>query len=263
MAVTIDGTTGITTPGEINTGNLSVAGTTALTVPLPIASGGTGATALTANNVIIGNGASPVQFVAPGSSGNVLTSNGTTWASNTPATAGMVLINTQTANASSVIDFVFTGSYTSYQIIASNVLPSVANAQFYSRFSTDGGATFDATAGNYIWQWTSLVTNGTSTPGQGTLAGYTSQTEIRLIVSGTNTNAEGGVNFTATVYQPTNVSYTTMTFLGTSVTTGAVNLRQYQTMGTRIVSTGAVNAIRFLPASGNFTSGIFKLYGIS
>jgi hypothetical protein len=42
MPVTIDGTTGITTPGETNTGNLSVAGTTTLTTVLGAASGGTG-----------------------------------------------------------------------------------------------------------------------------------------------------------------------------------------------------------------------------
>jgi hypothetical protein len=47
----------------------------------PVSSGGTGAYTLTANNVILGNGTSAVQFVAPGTSGNVLTSNGTTWAS--------------------------------------------------------------------------------------------------------------------------------------------------------------------------------------
>jgi hypothetical protein len=47
--------------------------------------GGTGVTNLTANNVILGNGASAVQFVAPGTSGNVLTSNGTTWTSAIPA----------------------------------------------------------------------------------------------------------------------------------------------------------------------------------
>jgi hypothetical protein len=52
---------------------------------LSVANGGTGATTLTANNVILGNGTSPVQFVAPGSSGNVLTSNGTTWQSSTPS----------------------------------------------------------------------------------------------------------------------------------------------------------------------------------
>jgi len=44
-------------------------------------SGGTGQSSLTANNVILGNGTSAVQFVAPGTSGNVLTSNGTTWTS--------------------------------------------------------------------------------------------------------------------------------------------------------------------------------------
>jgi hypothetical protein len=52
---------------------------------LSVADGGTGATTLTANNVILGNGTSPVQFVAPGSSGNVLTSNGTTWQSSAPS----------------------------------------------------------------------------------------------------------------------------------------------------------------------------------
>jgi len=48
---------------------------------LPVASGGTGAVSLTANNVILGNGTSAVQVVAPGTNGNVLTSNGTTWVS--------------------------------------------------------------------------------------------------------------------------------------------------------------------------------------
>lgn len=46
--------------------------------------GGTGATTLTANNVILGNGTSAVQFVAPSTNGNVLTSNGTSWTSSAP-----------------------------------------------------------------------------------------------------------------------------------------------------------------------------------
>ena len=61
---------------------------------LPVASGGTGATTLTANNVILGNGTSAVGFVAPGSSGNVLTSDGTTWTSATPVVfvTGMIML---------------------------------------------------------------------------------------------------------------------------------------------------------------------------
>jgi hypothetical protein len=55
--------------------------TSDVTGTLPVANGGTGATTLTANNVLLGNGTSAPQFVAPGASGNVLTSNGTTWTS--------------------------------------------------------------------------------------------------------------------------------------------------------------------------------------
>ena len=55
---------------------------------LPVANGGTSLTTLTANNVILGNGASAPTFVAPSSSGNVRTSNGTTWQSTAPAASG-------------------------------------------------------------------------------------------------------------------------------------------------------------------------------
>ena len=55
--------------------------TTGVTGTLPVANGGTGAATLTANNVLLGNGTSAVQTVAPGTSGNVLTSDGTTWTS--------------------------------------------------------------------------------------------------------------------------------------------------------------------------------------
>lgn len=44
-----------------------------------VASGGTGRSTLTANNVLIGNGTDPVNLVAPGNVGNVLTSTGTSW----------------------------------------------------------------------------------------------------------------------------------------------------------------------------------------
>jgi hypothetical protein len=39
--------------------------------------------------VVLGNGTSAVQVVAPGTSGNLLTSNGSTWSSATPAASGI------------------------------------------------------------------------------------------------------------------------------------------------------------------------------
>jgi hypothetical protein len=70
--------TGITGVGNVTTGTWSANAVSA-------EYGGTGRTSLTANNVILGNGTSSVNFVAPGTTGNVLTSNGTTWASTTLA----------------------------------------------------------------------------------------------------------------------------------------------------------------------------------
>lgn len=58
--------------------------TSNVTGTLPVANGGTGATTLAANNVLLGNGTSALQAIAPSTSGNVLTSNGTTWSSSAP-----------------------------------------------------------------------------------------------------------------------------------------------------------------------------------
>jgi len=63
--------------------------TPATAATLPVVSGGTGAATLTVNNVLLGNGTSALQVVAPGTTGNVLTSNGTTW---TSAAAGASLL---------------------------------------------------------------------------------------------------------------------------------------------------------------------------
>jgi outer membrane protein assembly factor BamB len=55
--------------------------TTSVTGTLPVSSGGTGAATFALNNILLGNGTAALQEIAPGTSGNVLTSNGTTWSS--------------------------------------------------------------------------------------------------------------------------------------------------------------------------------------
>jgi hypothetical protein len=61
--------------------------TLTLSTPLAVASGGTGIAAVTANTIMLGAGTSDVTLLAPGTSGNVVTSNGTIWASVAPAGA--------------------------------------------------------------------------------------------------------------------------------------------------------------------------------
>ena len=79
----IAGMAGSKVSGNITGNAANVTGTVA------VANGGTGAATLTANNVLLGNGSSALQAVAPGTSGNVLTSNGTTWASTAPSGGGL------------------------------------------------------------------------------------------------------------------------------------------------------------------------------
>lgn len=61
---------------------------------LSVANGGTGVSTLTANAVLIGNGTSPVSSISPGASGNVLTSNGSSWTSATPSAIGGIQVFT-------------------------------------------------------------------------------------------------------------------------------------------------------------------------
>ena len=84
------GTTGLTTSG----GPLTTSGTITIAGTLIVANGGTGLTTLTANNVILGAGTSTPTFVAPGTSGNVLTSNGTTWTSAAPPSTWTQVLKT-------------------------------------------------------------------------------------------------------------------------------------------------------------------------
>jgi hypothetical protein len=57
------------------------------TNPIPVPYGGTGLNTLTTGNLLVGAGTSNVAFIAPGTSGNVLTSNGTTWGSTSLSSA--------------------------------------------------------------------------------------------------------------------------------------------------------------------------------
>jgi hypothetical protein len=125
----------------------AVAGTTTLTLPttsgtlyakagggaIGVADGGTGATTLTANNVILGNGTSAVQFVAPGTTGNVLTSNGTTW---TSAAAAAFDAGTRLIFAQSTAPTGWTKDTTNYNNHALRVVTGAASTGGTVDFTT-------------------------------------------------------------------------------------------------------------------------------
>jgi len=95
--------------GSVTISPPAVAGTTTITIPatsgtmlvgsggaLSVSQGGTGVATLTANAVVLGNGTGAVTSVSPGTSGNVLTSNGTTWISQAASSSGVTSISAGT-----------------------------------------------------------------------------------------------------------------------------------------------------------------------
>jgi hypothetical protein len=133
------GSTGLT-PATPTTGAVTLAGR------LNVAYGGTGATTLTANNVLLGNGTSAVQTVAPGATGNVLTSNGTTWASSAPS-GGAVTGQTIQYGSSTTPSGYLKCDGSTYNISAYPTLAGVlgslptSQAQYNAFYTTVGGAT--------------------------------------------------------------------------------------------------------------------------
>lgn len=75
------GITGAAASGDIGSSGLTGEG---VTTPLSVGKGGTGANTHTLNNVLLGNTTGALKEVAPGASGNVLTSDGTIWNSSAP-----------------------------------------------------------------------------------------------------------------------------------------------------------------------------------
>ena len=125
-AVTVKNTsgTGIAVPAGksmfvYNNGTNVVEAVTASVTPFAVASGGTGLATLTANNVLLGNGTSNVTFVAPGSNGNVLTSNGSTWTSAAASgfPSGTVMLFAQTAAPTGFTKNTTTGDNSALRVV--------------------------------------------------------------------------------------------------------------------------------------------------
>jgi hypothetical protein len=148
-----------TSAGTIN--NMAIGGitpaagaftTVTASTAIGVASGGTGATSLTANNVILGNGTSAVQVVAPGTTGNVLTSNGTTWQSTTPA-AGVSLSANNTWTG--------TQTFSGTSSAIATVLNDAAEVATVSATAATGTINYDITTQSVVYYTSNASANWT------------------------------------------------------------------------------------------------------
>ena len=170
-------------------------------------------------------------------------------------TGSMVLLDTQTASTSANIDFSssITGTYTHYRVVLESVLPATDDVRMGIQYSQS--STF-ITSG-YAWI-NDDVRNGTAFVGNST-----SDTRIYCHGEGvSNVSTEGGFNATIDFYD-VGASKQTSVAGYTFSQSAAATTWDLSKFGGALVSTTAIDGIRFLFASGNITSGTFKIYGIS
>ena len=179
------------------TGNQIKDGTVSLTADvtgvLSVPNGGTGSNTVALNNVVLGNGSGAFQTVAPGTSGNVLTSNGTTWTSAAAASGGTAnggYTSTATANGTTTMD----NTYTQTQVFTGTAAQTVK----LPTTSITAGASY-----TIINQSTGLVTVQSS--GANT-----------IVILAASTSAV----FTAAVAAPTTAANWAYQYLGSQAATG-------------------------------------------
>ena len=146
--------------GTMSTQNANAVAITGGTITgitdLAVADGGTGSSTLAANNVLLGNNTNALQVVAPGSSGNLLTSNGTTWTSTTKTITSSTVV---TLSGQTTVDFTSIPSwvkrvtliFNEVDVSGSDIIQVVLGT--VSSFETTG----------YISTFTSTVTSWAST----------------------------------------------------------------------------------------------------
>ena len=140
----VDGGTGANSAADARTNlsaaksgsNSDITSLSGLATPLSVGQGGTGSANLTSASVLIGNGTSAVTGVAPGTSGNLLTSNGTAWTSTAPVAIG-VGQTWQNVTSSRVTGTTYTNS-TGKPIQVNVVMGSYTDAAVYMTLTVDG-----------------------------------------------------------------------------------------------------------------------------
>ena len=238
--------------------------TSNVTGTLPIANGGTGSTATaTAGAVIYGTGTA-YGVTAAGTSGQVLTSAGSsapTWS--TPSAGAMTLISTQTASSSATIAWTGLSGYNHYMLIIDGLMPS-SNSYLQLQFGTGSGPTY-VTSGYYYVQ-NNIYSNNVGSGYSSYVGDSGSSTQINIAGGSGTTGLEGTITFfnaTYTIYSMTNSKDTFIGGTNSYRNNGGVTTFASTISGQLNSNTTAKTAIKLFLTSGNITSGTFSLYGVS
>jgi len=195
-------------------------------------------------------GAGGTGLAVAGTSGNVLTSNGTIWSSSSPALGNWVKLQTLTASTSATLTFTstyITSTYSSYVVIMNAIVSDGTSGAFGMTVSTNNGSSYLSTG--YVGSAMYLVYN----TAVGAFTAVTSTSDFNILV-GSDTGENNGTLWLynlATTKSPS--------ILGDF---WAKSLYWQKAIGYNTTTT-AINNIKFAFDAGNIASGNLTLYGIT
>ncbi len=188
-------------------------------------------------------------------------------ASASSGSGALVLLESHTASTSASLDFVtrnapgqsgaiFQADFDEYVIEVINIVPATNATNLALRISTDGGATYVSTnTYRYAQRFT----------GSNLASGVSGSNSVGLIsFSGllSNTASVSGSNGYLRLFNPLSASQEKFFLHATVFKSTDGNYYYINGMGVYAAST-AVNAIQFFIDSGNITSGVIRIYGVS
>ena len=213
--------------------------------------GGTGSANLTADNVILGNGANTVKVVAPGTLGNVLTSDGTTWVSQAGGGGGGAGTITRTDFTATAAQTVFTVSYPVGLIDVYRNGVKLATTDFTATNGTSFTLATGANAGDIVQAEVFNSLNLYETITADTFSGNGVQTTFIMSVAPASP-ASTLVAISGVVQNPSNytVSSTSLTFL-TAPPSGTNNISaRYLGVSASTVNASTITVGVLAPAYG-------------
>ena len=225
---------------------------------LTITGGGTGVPNLE-SGFKVGGTVEKLTGIAPSTSGNVLTSDGTDWTSAAAAGGGAWnFLSTVTASNSAtvVITSGITSTYGHYMLTMTDVVPANDAVNLRMRTSTDGGSTYDSGSNDY--KFIAQNRNDSATTYSADLG---DTTHIRVCDSVGNAADEGlqGIIYFA---GPSGTVINKLFRMFVWYVDSGNNAHTLDGVGMRD-DVANVDAVQFYMASGNIASGVFRLYGLS
>lgn len=167
-----------------------------------------------------------------------------------------VRVDRRTASASAQIDIALPAGFTEFELEYDAVRPATDAANLMLQTSTDGGATFASTAGDY-----NMTLEATRTATANVLSvPDTAATHISLSVGADIANTSVTINGKARFFIGDGTRQPSFRVESSALEDSIGVLSMHRGHGVR--GGAAINAIRLKMSSGNISIGRFRLYGI-